>query len=170
MLFSTRVRLIVGALSCCALSARAQTTNPAPPALPAAAAPAAETKLLPPTLVPGNYNSYLNQHYASDKEAQALIHLYSRKSTSGVFWLLSGGAFVGFIASQTGTTVSNTGTRTTTVTPLGYAIAGGVPAIIAIVRLTRYGNEALYKALAEYDISHSLPGNMVARIKKSDYK
>lgn len=182
MLFSTRVRLAVGTLSFCALSAQAQTTVPATTAAPAAAVPtpAATTapatsgvpdaKLLPPTLVPGNYKTYLNKRYADDKEARAAIHLYSRKSTSGAFWLLGGGAFVGFIASQTGTTVSSTGTRTNTVTPLGYAIAGGIPAIIAIVRFSRYGNDALYKILAEYDNTHMLPGKVVSSIKKSDYK
>lgn len=121
-------------------------------------------------LVSGNYKTYLKKRYANDKEAQAAIHLYARKSTSGLFWLLGGGAFVGFIASQTGTTVSSSGTRTTEVTPLGYAIAGGVPAIIAIVRVSRFGNESLYKVLAEYDNTHGMPGNVTAKIKKSDYK
>ena len=173
MLLSTRVRLAVGALSFCALSAQSQTTPPATPAEPAAtpatAAPA-DAKLLPPTLVPGKYKAYLNKRYADDKEARAVVHLYARKSTSGVLWLLGGGALVGFIASQTGTTVSSSGTTTTTVTPLGYAIAGGVPAIIAIVRLSRYGNEALYKSLAEYDNTHTVPAKVAARIRKSDYK
>lgn len=181
-MLSTRVRLAVGALSFYALSVQAQTAAPATPAadapIPAAKpmeptpAPAAtpDAKLLPPMLVPDNYKAYLRKRYADDKNARAIIHLYARKSTSGFFWLMGGGAIVGFIASQTGTTVSSTGTRTTEVSPLGYAIAGGVPAIIAIVRFSRYGNENLYKTLAEYDKSHLVSPKIAAEVSKSDYK
>lgn len=179
MLFSTHVRLAVVALAFCALSTSAQTTAPAAPIAPAptvpvtpVAAPATplDAKLLPPVLVMGKYKSYLNKRYADDKEARAVIHLYTRKSNSGFFWLLGGGAFVGFILSQTGTTVSSKGTTTNTVTPLGYAIAGGVPAIIAIVKFSRFGNEELYKTLVEYENTHAMPRKVAAQIKDSDYK
>ena len=167
----TRKIIVVNALNLMAFAVTAQTAPLIPTTTSVAAVPAAPVDaLLPPIQIAGKYKEYLNKRYANDTEARAVIRLYTRKQTSGLLWLLGGGAFVGFITTQTGTKVTSSGTVTNTVTPLGYAIAGGVPAIIAIVRLSRFGNESLHKTLAEYDKTHALPGPVAAKIRKSDYR
>lgn len=175
MALSTRIRLATAALSFCALSARAQTTPAttpdAPVAAPAAvAAPAVADKLLQPIQVPGNYKEYLTKRYANDKEARAAIEMFARKRTGGALWLLGGGAVVGFIASQTGTRTTSSGTTTVTVSPLGYLIFGGVPLGIAISKFSRFSNQSLYKMLAGYDTTHQLPGYVLGRLNPGDYK
>ena len=185
MVLSTRIRVASVVLSLCTLSARAQTTPttpteaPAttapvptpPPAVPAAtvAIPAAEV-LLSPTLVPGNYKTYLTKRYASDKEARAAVEMFARKRTGGTLWLVGGGAFLGYIASQTGTKTNQGGTTTVTVSPLGYLIFGGVPLGIAISKFSRFSNESLFKVLKSYESSHQLPGYVLGRLNPGDYK
>lgn len=171
MSLSIRVQLAVGAFSFCTLVAHAQTTptevTPAPVAAPAAVV--AAEPLLAPARVPSKYEDYLNKRYAADKEARAAVHMYARKRTGGLIWLLGGGAFVGYLASQQGTTTTSTGTRTVTVSPLGYVIFGGLPLAIAIGKFTRFNRDELYKMLLEYDKTHALPGYVVAKLNKSDY-
>jgi hypothetical protein len=130
----------------------------------------ATDKLLPPTLVPGNYKDYLTKRYANDKEARAAIEMFARKRTGGAIWLLGGGAVVGFIASQTGTKTTSSGTTTVEVSPLGYLIFGGVPLGIAISKFSRFSNQSLFKMLSGYDSSHQLPGYVMGRLNPGDYK
>lgn len=180
MMFSTHTRILAAAFSLCTLAAHAQTT-PAPTAVPVLAAPATApvittsieattAPLLTPAQVPGKYRDYLNKRYAADKEARAAVHMFGRKQTGGALWLLGGGALVGYAASQAGTTSSGTGTRTVTITPLGYLIFGGLPAGIAIGKFSRFGKGELYKMLQEYDKTHVLPGYVVTKLGKSDYQ
>jgi len=171
MLFSTRFRFAVGALSICALTAHAQTpASVTPAATPAAtgAAPA-DAPLMMPTQAPGKYKDYLNKRYAADKEARAAVHMFGRKQTGGAVWLIGGGAVLGFLSSQTGTTRDGSGTRTFTISPLGYVVFAGLPAALAIGKFARFNNGELYKMLLEYDKTHTLPGYIVAKLSKSDY-
>ncbi len=172
MTLSTRFRLSVGVFGLCTLSARAQTVQPETPAAPlptlavTAATPAA---LLMASQVPGKYKTYLNQRYAGDKEARAAIHMFGRKQTGGALWLVGGAAFIGFVTSQTGSTQDGTGTKTVTVSPLGYVIMTGLSGGIGIGKLVRFNNAELYKVLADYDKDHVFPGYVVAKLNKSDY-
>ena len=186
MVLSTRIRVASIVLSLCTLSARAQTTPTTPTEAPAATAPPApaaattptviaaapltSATLLPPTSVPGNYTSYLVIRYVADKEARAAIHMFGRKRTGGTFWILGGGALVGYLALQAGTKTTSTGTYTVTVSPLAYLIYGGVPTGIGICKLTRFSNVELYKMLLEYDKAHALPGYVIGKLNKSDYQ
>ena len=148
-------------------AASAQTALPAAPAT----APAAPGPLLAPGAATGmSYKKYLYQRYADDKEAKAVIHAYARRQTGGLLWLLTGAATIGFITTQTGTTVDNTGTRTTTVTPLGYGILIGLFGGVGIGKLVRFNNGTLYKVLADYDQTHAFSGEALARVKEKDYR
>ena len=171
MSFSTRFRFAVGALSICALSVHAQTPASATPAASSAtisSAPA-DALLMMPTQVQGKYKDYLNKRYATDKEARAAVHMFGRKQTGGAVWLIGGGAVLGVLSSQTGTTRDASGTRTFTITPLGYVVFAGLPAALAISKFARFNNGELYKMLLEYDKTHALPGYVVAKLSKSDY-
>jgi hypothetical protein len=177
MSFFTQVRFTIGVLSVCTLAARAQTTVPTAP--PATTAPAvasvltpapADGPLLMPAQVKGKYKDYLNQRYATDKEARAAVHMFNRKQAGGAIWLIGGGAVLGILTSQTGTTQSSTGTTTFTISPLGYVVFAGLPAAMAISKFARFNNGALYKMLAEYDKSHALPGYVMGKLSKSDYR
>lgn len=180
MSLSLRTLFVAGVLEIAAVAVHAQTApavQPAPvSATPPVAAPAAPMAtpatglLLAPALVPGNFKVYLAQRYAADKEARAAIHMFGRKQTGGAIWLVGGGAFLGFLISQTGTTTDGTGTRTFTISPLGYLVFGGLPAAIAIGKFARFNSGELYKMLLEYDKTHALPGNVVAKLGKSDYQ
>ncbi|MFC6222572.1 hypothetical protein ACFP2F_04905 [Hymenobacter artigasi] len=172
MSLSTRFRATVGILSLCTLAAHAQTEAPATPLAPAppvATTPAVEP-LLMPAQVKGKYKDYLNKRYASDKEARAAVHMFGRKQTGGAVWLVGGGAVLGLLSAQTGTTRTNTGTTTFTISPLGYVVFAGLPTALAISKFTRFSNGELYKMLLEYDKSHSLPGYVIGKLSKSDYQ
>ena len=171
MLFSTCFRLTVGLLSICTLAAHAQTESSGVPAQPVATTPAAEPLLLP-AQVKGNYKDYLNQRYTGDKdkEARAAAHMFGRKQTGGALWLIGGGAFVGYAASQAGTTSNSSGTTTVTISPLGYVVFIGLPAALAISKFTRFSNYELYKVMLDYDKTHTLPGYVMGKLSKSDYR
>lgn len=171
MSFSTRLRLAVGALSICALTAHAHAPVSTTMASPVAAtATLADAPLMMPVQVQGKYKDYLNKRYAADKEARAAVHMFGRKQTGGAVWLIGGGAMLGFLTSQTGTTSDASGTRTFTITPLGYIVLAGLPAAMAISKFARFNNDELYKMLAEYDKTHALPGYVVGKLSKSDYR
>lgn len=171
MLLATRVRLAAGVLTFCSLAAHAQTM-PAAPVAPAAATTGvtAAAPLLLPAQVPGKYKDYLNTRYAADKEARAAVHMFNRKQAGGAIWLIGGGAFLGALSSQTGTTRNGSGTTTLTISPLGYVVFIGLPIALAISKFTRFGNGELYKMLTEYDKSHALPGYVLGKLSKSDYQ
>ena len=145
------------------------------PALAPAALPAIAPEVPGPLLAPGSttgmsYKNYLYQRYATDKEAKAVIHAYARRQTGGLLWLLTGAATIGFITTQTGPTVSSSGTLTTTVTPLGYGILVGLFGGVGIGNLARFNNTNLYKVLADYDKTRTFDGAVLARVKSSDYR
>jgi hypothetical protein len=185
MKHSLQTLLVAGLLQTAVISVQAQTAPPVQPAPPAqseapaapvtaapaaSAAPTAET-LLAPALVKGKYKEYLNKRYAADKEARATIHMFGRKQTGGALWLVGGAAFLGFVTSQTGTTTTSSGgTRTATVSPLGYVIFTVLPAGIAIGKFTRFNNGELYKVLLDYDKTHTFPSYVVAKMSKADYQ
>lgn len=161
---------VVCALFGATLTAHAQTQAPVAPVAPApAAAPTVLSPLQKPSEISTSYTDYLNQRYANDKEARAAIHMFGRKKTGGALWLIGGGGLLAYLVSQTGTTVSSTGTRTLTISPLGYLVFGGLPAAIAIGKFSRFNNDKLYKVLLDYDSSHTLPGYVVAKLGSSDY-
>ena len=123
-----------------------------------------------PDQVQGKYKDYLNKRYATDKEARAAVHMFGRKQTGGAIWLIGGGAVLGFLTSQTGTTTDASGTRTFTISPLGYVVFAGLPAALAISKFSRFNNKELYKMLLEYEKTHALPGYVVGKLSKSDYQ
>ncbi|WP_210513598.1 hypothetical protein [Hymenobacter terricola] len=123
-----------------------------------------------PDKVKGKYKDYLNQRYTTDKEARAAVHMFGRKQTGGAVWLVGGGAFLGILSSQTGTTTNGSGTTTFTISPLGYVVFIGLPVALAISKFSRFNNGELYEMLREYDKTHALPGYVVAKLSKSDYQ
>ena len=153
--------------------AQVPVSPPAPQAVPAVpvpppAAAAAVGPLKRPGEVVGSYKNYLSARYANEREALAAIHLFGRKKTGGLLWLLGGAAVLGALQSQTGTTVSSTGTRSFTISPLGYLVFGGLPAGIAIGKFSRFNDGRLYEVLSGYDATHSLPGSVVVKLRPSD--
>ncbi|MCB2377283.1 hypothetical protein LGH70_06795 [Hymenobacter sp. BT635] len=127
--------------------------------------------LLRPNQLKGEkYKDYLNKRYADDKEARAVIHLFNRKHTGGVLWLLTGAGVVGFITSQTGTKTTSSGTTTVEVTPLGWGIVLGLFGGVGIGKLARFNNEKLYATLADYDASHAFTGTVMGKLKDKDYR
>ena len=118
----------------------------------------------------GKYKTYLNYRYASDKEARAVVHLFARKQTGGGLWLGTGAAFMAFVASQTGTKTTASGTTKTTVTPLGYGLILGLFGGVGVGKLTRYSNEKLYKVLSAYDQGNGLPEGLMGQLKPKDYQ
>ncbi|TGE23909.1 hypothetical protein E5K00_01455 [Hymenobacter aquaticus] len=159
----------VGSLS---VGSFAQTTTPAAETGPAAPSVATRaTPLLRPAQVKGQkYKDYLYQRYADDKEARAVVHLFSRKHTGGVVWLLTGAGVIGAVASQTGTKTTDSGTTTVEVTPLGWGLLFGVFGGVGIGKLARFNNEKLYAALVDYDLSHAFPGAIMGKLKDKDYR
>lgn len=175
MQFIARLRFTVGILSLCGLSAQAQNTPP--PTAPAAtttppvASLATPAELLPPTKVSGRYSDYLMTRYANDKEARAAIHMFGRKTTGGGIWLGAGAVFTTLILTQTGThKTSSGGSYTVTVSPLGYVAFIGLPLVLGINKLSRFGNQSLYKVLQDYDKTQTFPRYVAARIHGKDYK
>lgn len=151
-----------------AFSSLAQTT---PPAAPATAAPATQAPLLRPNQMKGEkYRDYLNKRYADDKEARAVIHLFGRKNTGGVLWLATGAGFIGFVASQTGTKTTDSGTTTLEVTPLGWGLLLGLFGGVGIGKLARFNSEKLYATLLDYDQSHAFSGPVMGKLKDKDYR
>lgn len=170
---SVRFYLFAGLCEVATLTTRAQTAPPTPtPATPAATTEAVlpATPLLAPDQVKEKYKAYLNKRYAGDKEALAAIHMFGRKQTGGALWLLGGASFLGFVASQTGTKHTSSGTVTTEVSPLGYVIFTALPAGIAIGKFSRFSNGELYKVLSGYDKTHTFPGYVTAKLGRSDYQ
>ncbi|UOQ71504.1 hypothetical protein [Hymenobacter cellulosilyticus] len=166
MSFLRRSALTAALVGSLALGSFAQTTTPT------ASAPAPPTT---PLLGPGQvttekYKDYLNKRYADDKEARAVIHLFNRKKTGGIIWLATGVGVIGFVASQTGTKTTNSGTTTVTVTPLGYGLMLGLFGGVGIGKLARFNSEKLYQTLAEYDKSHSFPGFVMEKLDDKDYR
>ncbi len=190
--FSPRSILSMGALFVLSFSARAQTTpapatpaqttpalaTPAPAATvtpaatsaPVSAAPAKEV-MLTPLLVPGSYAEYLTKRYANDREGRAVIHMFAKHHTGGFIWLGAGAAFLTLFATQAGThTSSSGGTYTLTVSPLGYVIFVGLPVVLAINKLSRFGNQAMYQAFLDYDKTGTFPGYVATRVRGGDYQ
>ena len=188
--FSTRTALPALGLLVLSFTTLAQTTpTPAPPITPTTPAaeatpapattpPAAATAtiapatslLLSPQLGPSNYKEYLLKRYADDKEARAVVHMFGRKQLGGGLWLGGGAAFMAFISTQTGTTTTSSGTRTLTISPFGYVVFIGLPAILGINKLTRFSKGSLFKVLADYDKTHTFPHFVSARVHQGDYK
>ena len=151
-----------------AAPAQAQVGVPVSPAPPATSAPS--PLLTPDQLSGSNYKTYLNQRYANDREARAIVHLFGRKKTGGIIWLVSGAAFLAFVTSQTGTTTTSSGTRTVEVTPLGYAVFIGVPGGVGIGKLVRFSNTRLYEALLAHESQQPVPDYVTNKLKNKDYK
>ncbi|PJJ61033.1 hypothetical protein [Hymenobacter chitinivorans] len=169
MSFIRRSTLTAALVSSLALASFAQTTPaPTPTTTPAPLT----SPLLPPLQVTTEkYKDYLTKRYADDKEARAVIHLYSRKKTGGAIWLATGAGVIGLVASQTGTKSNGSGgTSTVTVTPLGYGLLLGIFGGIGIGKLARFGNEKLYRVLADYDQSHAFPGFVMEHLADKDYQ
>ena len=165
--------LLVMSLTVIAQTTPAPSTTPAGPVAPTPAtvgAAAAANILLRPELVQGSYKDYLTKRYAADREACAVVHMFGRKQVGGALWLGGGAAFASFLISQTGTTSTGTGTRTLKVSPLGYVIFIGLPAVLGINKLSRFGKGALFKVLTEYDKSLTFPRFVSARVHQSDYR
>jgi hypothetical protein len=179
MIFEIRKWVVLSSLclgSTVAL-AQAPVALPGAPVAPPAGTPgavvagpsAALPALLRPSEVKESYKNYLYQRYANDKEARAAVHLFSRKQVGGGIWLGTGAVVIGFIASQTGTTKSSSGTTTFNVTPLGYGILVGLFGGVGAGKLLRFNNEKLFEALMEYDQQGHLPSRVVNRLKSKDY-
>jgi hypothetical protein len=161
---------LVGSMSF-ASHAQSQTPVTLPAASEAATvAPAAPAPLLPPAqMKDGKYKDYLSKRYADDKEASAAVHLFRRKQTGGVLWLSTGAATIGLIASQTGTQTNDAGVTTTfEVTPVGYGLLVGLFGGVGIGKLSRFGDDKLYQALASYEQSQTLPAYVKKKIKTND--
>jgi hypothetical protein len=183
MMFEIRNWVVLSSLCLGSTVALAQTPAmlPGAPIAPApsaagvsgavgAGAPAALPALLRPSEVKESYKNYLYQRYANDKEARAAVHLFSRKQVGGGIWLGTGAVVIGFIASQTGTTTSSSGTTTFNVTPLGYGVLVGLFGGVGAGKLLRFNNEKLFEALMEYDQQGHLPSRVVNRLKSKDYR
>ena len=171
MLTPLRHWLLAASLGLFSIAAQAQTSAPAlpgAPVAPAVAAPAlAGAGLLRPTEVPGKYKAYLEQRYAADVGAQELIKRYSHRQTGGALWLAAGVGAISFVASQTGTKTTSSGTTTVHVSPLGYGILLGLFGGVGVGKLTRFSNEKLFDALLIHDQQAGLPGRAVSRLPAS---
>ena len=165
MLTPLRHWLLVISFGLFTATAQAQTQLPERPAAPVAAAPAlAGAGLLRPSEVPGKYKAYLAQRYAGDEVAQDLIKRYSHRQTGGALWLATGVGAISFVASQTGTKTSGSGTTTFKVSPLGYGILLGLFGGIGVGKLTRFSNEKLFEVLMAHDQQAGFPGRAVSRL------
>lgn len=159
------------------LASYAQTEAPPATATEAATVVAAPALLLPPAQVQqsqykeGKYREYLLKRYPNDKEARAVIHLFSRKQRGGFVWLTAGAATIGLIASQTGTKTHDSGVTTTfEVTPVGYGLLVGLFGGVGVGKLSRFSNDKLYQALASHEQGQSLPGYVLKRLRPKDSK
>lgn len=143
-----------------------------PPAPPAAATArvAPPSALAPPDQVAGTYKAYLYQRYATDQEARGVVQLFSRKQTGGMLWLLGGTTVTVYVASQTGAHVSNSGTYTFTVSPLGYGILVGLTAGLGGGKLLRFNNQRLYEALRDYEQGGRFPTYVEQKLRPRDFK
>ena len=111
-------------------------------------ATSAKEMLLTPQQVPGNYKDYLAKRYENDREGRAAIHMFGKHHTGGLVWLGVGAGFLGLFATQTGTHTSSTGgTVTLTVSPLGYVIFVGLPAVLGISKLSRFNSQTMYQEI-----------------------
>ena len=178
---SFSIRTTAALLTFCALSfsALAQTSpvpvTPAPttPAQTTMPATTASTKLalLSPKFAPSDYQNYLKQRYANDREALAVIHLFGRKKAGGFIWSGVGTSFLLLIATQSGTnTTSSGGTYPVTVSPVGYIAFVGLPFFVGISKLARFNTQALYNALLEFDKTGTVPGYVATRLRDRDSK
>jgi hypothetical protein len=172
MSFSLRTFIAAGIIGIAPLAVLAQTAPASPSAVSTpATAVLAETPLLKPDQVKGEkYKAYLYKRYATDKEARAAIHLFARKQTGGALWLTTGAAFISYITAISGTTRTESGTRTVTITPLGYVAFTGLFGGVGIGKLARFNNGKLYEALLDFEKTRSFPGYVVAKLKDKDYK
>lgn len=152
------------------MAGRGQTAPASSSPLPVTAGPVAPdpAALLSPAQVPGNYKTYLYQRYAASKEATATIHLFARKQTGGALWLATGAAVIAFVAGQTGTTSSGSGTTTVDVSPLGYGILLGLFGGVGVGKLARFTNAKLYQTLLMYDQQKVLPSYVMSRLQYRD--
>lgn len=150
------------------VTAQAQTQLPTQPVAPGtvvATSPApASAGLLRPTEVPGKYKEYLAQRYANDPAAQAIIKRYSHRQTGGALWLGAGVGAISYVASQTGTTTTSSGTTTVNVTPLGYGILVGLFGGVGVGKLVRFSNQRLFEALMTYDQQAGTPNRSLTRV------
>lgn len=176
---STRTALPALGLVMLSFTALAQTTPaPATPEAPTATPAPAATSVVPsagvllsPKLGPSNYKDYLLKRYADDKEARAVVHMFGRKQLGGGLWLGGGAAFNAFLATQTGTTTTSSGgSRTLTISPVGYVVFIGLPAILGINKLTRFSKGSLFNVLTDYEKTHTFPRFVSARVHAGDYK
>ncbi|MGY2132144.1 hypothetical protein ACW9KT_07940 [Hymenobacter sp. HD11105] len=168
---------LVGSIT---IATYAQSETPVPPSVITEAvtvSPAALDPLMPPTELKGGsykdgkYREYLLKHYPNDKEARAVIHLFSRKQRGGFVWLTAGAATIGLIATQTGTTTHDSGVAYTfEVTPLGYGLLVGLFGGVGIGKLSRFSNNKLYQTLSAYDQTKTLPVYVQKRLTKKDRK
>lgn len=169
--FTFRNCVLIAGLVMATLAGRAQSAPSVTAASPVpATTPAAVLPLQLPSQVPGPYKEYLKQRYAGNKQALAVIHLFGRKQTGGLLWLLTGTGFISYVASQTGTTTNSSGTTTVTVTPIGYGLMLGLFGGVGIGKLTRFGNTRLYEALRDYDRTPDFSGFIMGKLKDKDYK
>ncbi len=157
MTFLLRISLVGALVSNVVFTSHAQSEAPvATPTTPPTSAEVAATTLAP-LLAPkqlqearykeGKYRDYLIKRYPNDKEARAVIHLFSRKQRGGFLWLTAGAATIGLITTQTGTKTNDSGVTTTfEVTPLGYGILVGLFGGVGIGKLARFSDEKLYLA------------------------
>lgn len=145
---------------------------PMPPAPPAATAvPVAPPSILAqPEEVSGPYKAYLYQRYANDQEARGVVHLFGRKQTGGMLWLLGGTTVTAYLASQTGTHASGTGTYTFTVSPLGYGILVGLTAGLGGGKLLRFNNQRLYEALLAHEQGGRFPDYVERKLRPRDFR
>ncbi len=150
--------------------APAATVTPAAAATTLSETPATLPALQRPNEVKESYKAYLYQRYAHDKEAKAAIHLFARKQTGGGLWLGTGAVAIAFVASQTGTKTTSSGTTTVNVTPLGYGILVGLFGGVGVGKLLRFSNDKLFETLLEYDQRGHLPNHVVNRLRTRDYK
>jgi hypothetical protein len=176
MTLNLRFALLM-ALPAAATSAHAQSSATTPPAPAPAAAEMTDPRvgpLLPPSqraaTIYTSYKAYLAARYANDREARAAIHMFGRKQTGGLIWLLGGGGLLGYLSSQTGTTKTSSGTRTFTISPVGYGIFIGLVGGISVGKFARFSNTRLYNALKEYDQNRSFPDYVNAKVKDKDYR
>lgn len=168
MITRVRIWLAVASVGIFSVTAQAQTQLPAQPAAPATAtAPTPALTgagLLRPTEVPGKYKDYLAQRYAGDPAAQAIIKHYSHRQTGGALWLATGVGAISYVASQTGTTTTSSGTTTVNVTPLGYGILVGLFGGVGVGKLVRFSNQRLFEALMAHDQQVGLPSRSLTRL------
>ncbi len=128
------------------------------------------SELLPPSKVPGKYSTYLYQRYAQDREARAVTHLFKRKKRGGLIWLGTGAVSIGWLSTQTGTRESGGGTRTVSVSPLGWGVLVGFFGGIGVGKLARFDNTRLYHIMKEHDQNFPFPNYVRKRLRDRDYE